>query len=104
MPRYHFHIRENGRLVKDEEGQEFHDRTVVRKEAIETGASIARDVFTSGSASLVIVDVRSEDQTCLRSDLPEGVDLALGGRVTRAFRHTAPTRSGQLQATEPSHI
>ena len=66
MPRYHFHIRENGRLIKDEEGQEFRDREAVRKEAVETGASIARDAFMSGSARLVVVDVQREEQTCLR--------------------------------------
>ena len=74
MPRYHFHIRENGRLIKDEEGQEFHNRAAVRKEAVETGASIARDVFMSGSTSLVIVDVRSEDQTCLKVSISLSVE------------------------------
>lgn len=66
MPRYHFHIRENGRLIKDEEGQEFQDREAVRKEAVETGASIARDAFMSGSARLVVVDVQKEERTFLR--------------------------------------
>jgi len=69
-----FHIRENGRLIKDEEGQEFHNRAAVRKEAVETGASIARDVFMSGSTSLVIVDVRSEDQTCLKVSISLSVE------------------------------
>ena len=66
MPRYHFHIHENGRFIRDEEGQEFQDRAAVRKEAVETGASIARDAFMSGSTRLVVVDVRKEDQTCLK--------------------------------------
>jgi hypothetical protein len=66
MPRYHFHIRENGRLIKDEEGQVFEDRDAVRKEAVETGASIARDAFITGSAKLVVVDVQKEERTCLR--------------------------------------
>jgi hypothetical protein len=66
MPRYHFHIRENGHFIRDEEGQEFQDREAVRKEAVETGASIARDAFMSGSARLVVVDVQKEDQTCLK--------------------------------------
>jgi len=74
MPRHHFHIRENGRLIKDEEGQEFHNRAAVRKEAVETGASIARDVFMSGSTSLVIADVRSEDQTCLKVSISLSVE------------------------------
>jgi hypothetical protein len=56
MPRYHFHIRESGRLIKDEEGQQFHDRAAVRKEA------------------LVVVDVRSEDQTCLKVSISLAVE------------------------------
>ena len=41
-------------------------KDAVRKEAVETGASIARDAFMSGSARLVVVDVQREDQTCLK--------------------------------------
>jgi hypothetical protein len=74
MPRYHFHIRENGRLIRDEEGQEFQDSEAVRKEAVETGASIARDAFMNGSASLVIVDVQREDQTCLKVSISLSVE------------------------------
>ena len=66
MPRYHFHIRENGRLIRDEEGQEFPDKDAVRKEAVETGASVARDVFMNGSARLVVVDVHEQNRTCLK--------------------------------------
>jgi hypothetical protein len=74
MPRYHFHIRENGRLIRDEEGQEFQDKDAVRKEAVETGASIARDAFMSGSARLVVVDVQREDQTCLKVSISLSVE------------------------------
>jgi hypothetical protein len=63
MTRYHFHIRENGHLISDEEGQEFEDREAVRKEAVETGASIARDAFISGNAKLIVVDIQREEQT-----------------------------------------
>jgi hypothetical protein len=58
MPRFHFHIKDNGRFIQDEEGQVFADRDAVRREALETGASIARDAFISGNAKEVIVDVR----------------------------------------------
>ena len=61
MPRFHFHIKENGRLIEDEEGQDFEDNNAVRREAVETGASIARDAFIRGSARQVIVDVRQAD-------------------------------------------
>jgi hypothetical protein len=60
MPRFHFHIRENGRVIPDEEGQEFASGEDVRKEAVATGASIARDAFIAGSANRVIVDVRED--------------------------------------------
>jgi hypothetical protein len=74
MPRYHFHIRENGYLIKDEEGQEFADPQAVRKEAVETGASIARDAFISGSAKLIIVDVQKEERTCLKVSISLSVE------------------------------
>jgi hypothetical protein len=66
MPRFHFHIVEDGRVVTDEEGQDLPERDAVRREAVETGASIARDAFIRGSASRVIVDVRSGDQRFLK--------------------------------------
>jgi hypothetical protein len=66
MPRFHFHIEENGRLIPDEEGQEFRDGEAVRKEAIATGASIARDAFMTGSACHVVVDVREENAPFLK--------------------------------------
>jgi hypothetical protein len=74
MTRYHFHIRENGRLIRDEEGQEFQDREEVRKEAVETGASIARDAFMSGSARVVVVDVQRDEQTCLKVSISLSVE------------------------------
>jgi hypothetical protein len=58
MPRFHFHIKDNGRFIQDEEGQVFADKDAVRREALETGASIARDAFICGNAKEVIVDVR----------------------------------------------
>jgi uncharacterized protein DUF6894 len=66
MSRFHFHIHENGRLIPDEEGQEFSDGADVRKEAVATGASIARDAFISGTACRVVVDVREENAPFLK--------------------------------------
>jgi hypothetical protein len=66
MPRFHFHIQENGRLIRDDEGQEFDDVGRARKEAVTTGASIARDAFIAGSARRVIVDVREDDRPFLK--------------------------------------
>jgi hypothetical protein len=66
MPRFHFHIVEDGRVITDEEGQELTERDAVRREAVEAGASIARDAFIRGSASQVIVDVRKGDELFLK--------------------------------------
>jgi len=66
MSRFHFHIVEDGRVITDEEGQELTERDAVRREAVEAGASIARDAFIRGSASQVIVDVRKGDELFLK--------------------------------------
>ena len=66
MPRFHFHIIEDGHLIADEEGQELTETEVVRREAVETGASVARDAFIRGSASRIIVDVRKGDEVFLK--------------------------------------
>ncbi len=66
MPRFHFHIRENGRLIPDEEGHEFAHSADVRKEAVVTGASIARDAFIAGSAKHVVVDVREDGASFMK--------------------------------------
>lgn len=65
MPRFHFHLVEDGRVITDEEGQELTERDAVRREAVETAAS-ARDAFMRGSASQVIVDVRKGDELFLK--------------------------------------
>jgi hypothetical protein len=66
MPRFYFHIVEDGRVITDEEGQELTETDAIRMEAVETGASIARDAFIRGSASRVIVDVRKGDELFLK--------------------------------------
>jgi hypothetical protein len=64
--RYHFHIAEDGRFVEDEEGQEFASEHAVRREAIEAGASIAKDAFIRGSARRIEIDVRKENLPILK--------------------------------------
>jgi hypothetical protein len=66
MPHFHFHIREDGRLIRDDEGQELDDVDIARKEAIATGASIARDAFIAGSARRIVVDVHENDRPFLK--------------------------------------
>jgi len=78
MPRFHFHIQENGRLIRDEEGQEFAGGAEVRKEAVETGASIARDAFMSGSACRVIVDVREDEAPFMKVSITLDVEEPTG--------------------------
>jgi hypothetical protein len=74
VPRFHFHIRENGRLIPDEEGQEFLGGADARKEAVATGASIARDAFIAGSACRVVVEVLEEDAPFLRVSITLDVE------------------------------
>jgi hypothetical protein len=58
MPKFHFHILENGHVIEDEEGRVLADKAAVRHEAVEAGASIAREAFVSGRARNVVLDVR----------------------------------------------
>ena len=58
MTRYHFHIHENGHVIRDDEGLELDGRAQVRREALATGASIAKEAFIAGSACQVVVDVQ----------------------------------------------
>ena len=75
MPRFHFHIQENGRIIRDDEGKEFdRDGEAVRKEAVATGASIARDLFMSGSGHRVVVDVREEGAPFLKISITLDVE------------------------------
>ena len=74
MPRFHFHIEENGMLFPDEEGLEFLDDDKVREEAIATGASIARDAFMTGGACRVVVDVREDNVPFLRVSITLDVE------------------------------
>ena len=74
MSRFHFHIEENGKLIPDEEGLEFLNENQVRKEAIATGASIARDAFMSGSACRVVVDVREDNEPFLKVSITLDVE------------------------------
>ena len=66
MPRFHFHIVEDGRVITGEEGQELTERDACRREAVETAASVAKDAFMRGSASQIIVDVRKGDELFLK--------------------------------------
>jgi hypothetical protein len=66
MPHYHFHIQEDGRLIRDDEGQDFADADSARHEAVATGAAIARDAFIAGSADHVVIDVCEDDKRIVK--------------------------------------
>ena len=74
MTRYHFHIRENGRVTLDDEGLEFEGKEQVKREALATGASIAREAFIAGSACHVVVDVHENDVPCLKVSISISVE------------------------------
>lgn len=74
MPRFHFDIRDDDRFTRDDEGKEFADVKAARKEAVETGASIARDVFMSGSADHVVVDVRDDHDPLIKISITLNVE------------------------------
>jgi hypothetical protein len=74
MPRYHFHIREDSHLIRDDEGQEFVDAASARREAVAAGAAIARDAFTAGSADRVVIDVREDDAPVVKVSITLDVE------------------------------
>lgn len=76
MPQFHFDIHENGCCIPDEDGREFVDGDDARKEAVLTGASIARDAFTTGSAYRIVVDVREEGVPFLKVSITLEVEEA----------------------------
>ncbi len=59
MPRFHFDLREDGVLVKDDDGLELADEKAAEQQAIETATSVARDAFARGSADRVLIEVRN---------------------------------------------
>ncbi|MBR0706835.1 MULTISPECIES: DUF6894 family protein [Bradyrhizobium] len=74
MPRFHFDIHENGRVFPDEDGQDLASENDARKEALMTGASVARDAFVLGSARHVVVDVREEGAPFLKVSITLDVE------------------------------
>jgi hypothetical protein len=74
MTRYHFHIHENGRVIRDDEGLELEGKAQVRQEALATGASIAKEAFIAGSACQVVVDVHEDDIPFLKVSISISVE------------------------------
>jgi len=85
MPRFHFDVHENGQFFRDEDGQDFVNVDVARKEAVLTGTSIARDAFVAGSADHVVVDVRKDEHApCLKVSITLDVEEQADGYVAKA--------------------
>jgi len=80
MPHFHFDIEEDGRITRDDNGQDFADLKAARKEAVETGASIAREAFMSGSADHVVIDVREDHLPSLKISITLDVENTAGFR------------------------
>ena len=76
MPRFHFDIHENGSLIPDDDGRDFVDEDDARKEAVLTGASIARDAFIAGSAHRIVVSVREKGAPFLKISITLEVEEA----------------------------
>ena len=74
MTRYHFHIHENGRVIRDDEGLEFEGKAQARHEALATGASIAREAFIAGSACQIVIDVQEDDVPFLKISISISIE------------------------------
>jgi hypothetical protein len=60
--------------MRDDEGKEFSDPDSARQEAIETGATIARDTFILGGTHHVVIDVRQDDAPFLTVSITMDVE------------------------------
>jgi hypothetical protein len=60
MPRFFFDFREGDTLSPDEEGVDFPDVMTAELEAMRAAADVGAEVFPSGRASVLTVEVRSE--------------------------------------------
>jgi hypothetical protein len=74
MPRFHFDIREDGSLVVDEVGYCLATKELARREAVASGASIAREAFANGKATLIVIDVREQGETLIKVTIKMNVE------------------------------
>lgn len=61
MPRFYFDITDNGRIEIDDEGAEFPDLEVARKDAANSLVEIAKDALPDGDARDFVIDIREGD-------------------------------------------
>jgi len=74
MSHYQFHIQEDSQVFADDEGRDFTTGEAARREAVTTGASIARDVFVSGQAQKVVVQVDRDGDPFMRVSISLDVE------------------------------
>ena len=61
MPRFYFDIREDDRLVSDDDGNDLPNTDAAEREAVLVAAEIASDQVKRGRIEKVVVEVRNED-------------------------------------------
>ena len=62
MARFYFDLREDGRFIYDEEGQECRDLDHAEQVACETAAEIGRDALPKTDDRKIILEVRDEQK------------------------------------------
>jgi hypothetical protein len=60
MPRFHFHLQEDNRLIEDEIGLEISDEASARAQAMQAACAMARDLFVNSEAQRLVVDLRQD--------------------------------------------
>jgi hypothetical protein len=60
MPRFHFHLQEDNRLIEDEVGLELSDEASARGQAMQAACAMARDLFVNIEAQRLVVDLRQD--------------------------------------------
>ena len=60
MPRFHFHLQEDSRLIEDEVGLELSDEASARCQAMQAACAMARDLFVNSQAQRLVVDLRQD--------------------------------------------
>jgi hypothetical protein len=58
MPRYHFHLQEDNRLLEDEVGLEVSDEASARGQAMQAACATARDLFVNSEGQRLVLDLR----------------------------------------------
>ena len=60
MPRFHFHLQEDNRLIEDEVGLELSDEVSAPGQAMQAACAMARDLFVNSEAQRLVVDLRQD--------------------------------------------